>query len=160
MRGTERGARRMPKRHRSGSRHTAPAPIRPLRGAGYSPANPVPSFDQEPDWDEWGALITCKLWEAVALSTNRDPNCAPGEPFDSWPDDFRRRLRIACNHAGNDAPWCVDPALNVPYSEVNLSDFWAWALHQGWELPERLSEVQSEAVNIVPIPNKPGSGGK
>jgi hypothetical protein len=89
-------------------------------------------------------MLTCELWQAVALSLDIEPNAVPGltfrpivgGPFDDCPAQFRRRLEIANNHVewgAMDRPaYTRDRTREV----VRLADFADWAVSLGWELPD------------------------
>ena len=103
----------------AGLRHVsaAPEPITPIRYSyrpnASTPGNPPtpatvtaqPLALRMPDWEKWGYMVTCTVWQAVALSLNIEPDLLNEYgPFDPdsqrHPAPFRNRLSIACNRAG------------------------------------------------------------
>jgi hypothetical protein len=96
------------------------------------------------DWNKWAYVLTSEIWQAVALSLDIEPHALPGldfrpiigGPFDSCPEEFRRRLDIARNHVEGGVLKCTAHAGSRPHDTVSLSVFAAWAQSLGWSLPD------------------------
>jgi hypothetical protein len=97
----------------------------------------VPPSKQAAYWDKWTHILIARLWQAVALSMDIEPDTMPGlelQPnriggaFDDCPADFKRRLDIACNHAEAAALRCADLTPGFGHSKVALTHFADWAL--------------------------------
>ena len=100
--------------------------------------------DPRADWEKWSQMLTCELWQAVALSLGFEPYGLPGltfrpilgGPFDACPERFRRRLAIANNHVECGAMHRPAYEGDRTRETVKLHDFVAWAQSLEWELPE------------------------
>ena len=69
------------------------------------------------------------------------------DPFVNCPDDFRRRLKIVCNHIENGKLRAEGAS---PFHNVKLVDFSEWALSaMGWNrLPEQFPRKSSATSDI------------
>lgn len=107
---------------------------------------PTPLLGPRADWDKWSQILTCELWQAVALSLEIEPDAMPGVnfrpinggPFDDCPAEFRRRLEIADNHVQSGALGRPAYAGNRTREIVKLSELATWAQSRGWSLPDAL----------------------
>lgn len=104
------------------------------------------------DWQVWQHVPAARLWEAVALSLNRDPRSINVHP-QSWMADrfifeeskpFTDRLMIAernltASGAGLRARSLV---IGAPSQcSVSLAEFAAWALSLPWDIPPELERI-------------------
>lgn len=101
-----------------------------------------------PDWREWNHIPTVKEWQAAALSLNLNPwslkqnfSIAFGDSLGfseySFPsraayDEFELRRRVL--------------AANIQFGqdEIRISEFAAWALSIGWDIPLELAALASK----------------
>jgi hypothetical protein len=110
------------------------------------------------NWDLWADMEQAKLWEAVALSLDIEPDSLPGldfrpivgGPFDDCPDEFKRRLKLAVSK------------FNGANTEIRLSSLREWAaqLTRPWTFPAefpRNHELPPEpaAINTTPDATEP-----
>lgn len=99
-----------------------------------APASSEPELPAA-DWEYWGCMSTCKLWEAVALSFDVSPASLDTFPgFDlvrpiRVPDRFKARLMIAMNRMGEfRSSLCIDDRYTPPFQlVVSLPRFAQWA---------------------------------
>jgi hypothetical protein len=128
----------------------APAPIRPRREGVAAPViNSMPSESREPNWQKWKAVPEVKLYEAVALSFNIDPQKLRRNPH-TWMGgsrfregrDFDDRLFIVERNLQSFKPTGSVAAL-IEGGEVfiSLQTFGAWAVSMHWSLPNELVEL-------------------
>lgn len=127
---------------------SAPPPIKPIGGFGAS-VRPKPKPAQTPDWDFWLHMPEVKLWQAVALSMNIDPDSLKHHPQacmagpgagpifteDSYPsreerDRADKRLRLlAANKTVKNGFSPGTLSMDNPANHgVRLSEFAAWAV--------------------------------
>lgn len=93
------------------------------------------------EWAEWKQYGSVKLWQAVALSVDRQPPTNPNKwikpsGFDVAVDkearaEFRERLRIAASHVGIKLK-SVTISDNRICSLLELKSFVVWASAIGW----------------------------
>ena len=129
----------------------APAPITPLRGGSSGTfRRPIETIA---DWSKWEYMLTAKVWQAVALSMDKEPDSLPidwrpvtGGPFDDCSLEFRRQLSIAENHCGR-ALKCEVYTSKRFGSEVSLEAFADWALSLHWVLPSKFPGVAKAALS-------------
>jgi hypothetical protein len=138
----------------------APPPITPLRGGGYIPK--PGTNDRLPRWNKWRLMPEVKIWEAVALSLNIEPEkietdrigwTEGGHPFDES-DDFNDRLKILRKHASNQTHFPTPCSLNMGswhLGEKRLDEFAAWCSHVGFEIPPELSALAKAAPQTAPM---------
>ena len=123
------------------------------------------------NWEKWAQLIDVEVWEAVALSFGAEPETIRGlnldwrddDPFEDCQDDFRLKLKIACNHIESGAlraKW----ARKTPFRKVKLVDFseWACAPPRNWLLPKQFPRNPQDeragdgnATQALPAPSTP-----
>ena len=141
----------------------APPPITPNRGfKAYGVTTRITPPAKTPDWDFWLNMPEVKLWQAVALSMNIDPDslkhsgtawmAGPGkwsiftnDSFSSSEQqiifDKRLRLLVANKSVKNGfSPGTLsmdDPA----YHSVRQSEFSPWAQSIGWDIPAELAAM-------------------
>jgi len=108
------------------------------------------------DWELWGSVLSAEVWQAVALSLDLDPEGLDidwrpadySDPFESCPVEFKRRLKIAINHAQNGRLELASIAFsNGPRSSVKLPIFTKWAQSLDWPLPPRPPFKMSGGTN-------------
>jgi hypothetical protein len=132
--------------------------------------NPIPSVpkgtgtarresrktDRQPNWGKWLSIPEVRIWEGVALSLNIDPDKVNHHP-ESWmvddhlfkePQEFKDRVVIARRNAGGGRALTLTTVQmgSVVNSYVVLKQFVSWAYSIGWELPERLLELNDVGV--------------
>ena len=97
-----------------------------------------------PEWSAWGRVSSMELWEAVALSCDVEPRCVVGwiepRPIANEPlDKFLSKLRQAMAALQiNDGKLPCQPSATLPQkARVDIGDFRAWAISEGWSLPEQ-----------------------
>ena len=128
----------------------APAPIRSRREGVAAPViNSMPSESREPNWQKWKAVPEVKLYEAVGLSLNIDPQKLRRNP-QTWIGgnrfregrDFDDRLFIVERNLQSFKPTGSVAAL-IEGGEVfiSLQTFGAWAVSMHWSLPNELVEL-------------------
>lgn len=126
-------------------------------GNGYRPPTPAAN---SPDWREWISTPKVEVWQACALSLNIDPHSlkrrdgymseSGGSPYfedNSFPSkaireecNLRRRVLIA-NLRDDPKKFSLTSSTASGYSEVRLSEFAAWALSIGWDIPAELVAI-------------------
>ena len=120
---------------------------------------PTPAANT-PDWREWIITPKVEVWKACALSLNIDPHSlkrrdeyvdeSDGSPYfrdSSFPSkaireecNLRRRVLIA-NLRDDPKKFSLRSSTASGYSEVRLSEFAAWALSIGWDMPAELVAI-------------------
>ncbi len=114
---------------------------------------------RKPIWKDWRHMMTCQLWEAVALASDLDPNAfAPGEGGrlgsgvvdpGTWKvpessiaimgkrdrDRMRRQLRTAVSHLGIGLR-VVESAGIRSRTVITLPNYVEWSRDMGFDLPE------------------------
>jgi hypothetical protein len=136
-------------------RSKASPPISPVRG-GYARANPIRAIEAA-NWNLWACMSSGRLWQAVALAHNIEPDTLPVDwsdkkPFEDCPKAVKDDIQIACNHAENGKLKCLTRRLySSVYNEVDLSDFaeW-WALSLGRPLPDRFPRGSKTELDANP----------
>ncbi len=127
-------------------------------GNRYRPPTP-PS---PPDWSFWLHMPEVRLWQAVALSMNIDPDSLKGHPqgwmagpgsgpiftdnsFSSSEQrvTFDKRLRLlAANKSVKNGFSPGTLSMDHPaYNSVRLSEFSPWAQSIGWDIPAELVAI-------------------
>ena len=94
------------------------------------------------DWSTWGRVRYARLWHAIALSLDVEPNALAidwkqGDPFETCPEEFRARLEAANRRLG-DMHTGHTPDLVV------LPKFAALAVSMNWELPDEFQRMADE----------------
>lgn len=119
------------------------------------------SLGQSADWSKWGNMISSKLWQAVALSLDFEPDSIVefhrtfGELNTKHsPSEFIQRLEIAQNHLAARKMDSLIIKFGKPnFSEVELAGFSSWATEMGWKLPEKFPKATNNNVdkaNTIP----------
>jgi hypothetical protein len=136
-----------PKQHSGNTSHTGQAP---------QPSAPKWTVDvTPPDWSLWKFLPSLRLWQAVALSLNLEPDAHSGAEAKTLPDDFHKRLRIA---KANLEAMSIDRTVadnHAPISglPVRVEDFVTWAHAIGWSLPAEFLDVREGLPGRLPVPD-------
>ena len=109
------------------------------------------------DWSMWRSMATVELWEALALSVDRDPaHPPPPSSTDQVNKDYERRLRIAESHLGPGGTLqLVRGASSHTGARVSLPVFAAWALSLGWNLPDAFPRAVVDSSRILIDPRAP-----
>src|SRR5262245_16552383 len=103
-----------------------------------------------PNWQKWRHIPNAKIWEAVALSMNIDPDLVRHNR--SWAEneysfdesgEFRDRVVVAKRNIGVKGGLSLSliSLASGMQSEVNLAAFAAWAMSINWEIPAELAEI-------------------
>lgn len=110
-----------------------------------------------PDWSLWLALPKVKVWQAVALSLDLDPDAMTPEPH-NWMAGPNVRICFAANSFGNRAQ-AVEfdkrqriAAANLggdDRAEAPLSDFLDVAARHGWRVPTALQPAFELRLQIA-----------
>ncbi len=110
------------------------------------------------NWDLWADMEQARLWEAVALSLDIEPNSLPGlnfrpivgGPFDDCPDEFKTRLKLAVSKFYD------------ANTEIRLSSLREWGerLTRPWTFPAEFPHKHEHrpepaAVSSAPDATKP-----
>ncbi|ARV17766.1 hypothetical protein AEP_00807 [Curvibacter sp. AEP1-3] len=96
-----------------------------------------------------------KLFEAVALSLNLNPNALEWDRFENKfeaGEDFDRRLRISESHAASGGLRLLSHCGTTHNSPVNLRAFAIWATGVWQDLPEQLHVNQVAAATVAQVP--------
>lgn len=98
----------------------------------------------EPDWGVWRSISNAELWEVVALSCGIDPSCLIGwtepRPITNAPlTNFHNQLRKAVASLEENGGGLHRLAGNMEHraTRIGLGDFRAWAISEGWLLPDQ-----------------------
>lgn len=139
----------------------APPPITPAAGfKAYGVTTRIAPPANTLDWREWINTPKVEVWQACALSLNIDPHSlkqrdgymseSGGSPYFkdySFPSiaireecNLRRRVLIA-NLRDDPKKFSLRSSTASGYSEVRLSEFAAWALSIGWDIPAELAAM-------------------
>ncbi|MEI6195784.1 MAG: hypothetical protein WCS42_15800 [Verrucomicrobiota bacterium] len=123
----------------------APPPLERIRGGGGVSIRPKQREGAAADWQTWGDMIQAQVWEAVALSLDLEPEKLPGldwraidgNIFGDCPEEFRRRLKIACNAVDSLALPTESGDYQARSRVVSLAKFarWTTTLNRPWTLP-------------------------
>lgn len=153
----------------------APAPITPLRGTSFTPYGIItiqpPKLPPEPDWKFWLHMPEVKLWQAVALSMNIDPDSLKNHPqawmsgngslifkegsFSSAQGEvFYKRLRLLVANKKVKSGFSPGTlSMETPHNHgVRLSECFAWALSIGWDLPPVLIAIGRKQAEMTGAP--------
>ena len=121
-----------------------------------------------PNWRKWRHVPTAKLWEAVALSLDIEPNqvrhnkhswMAETHLFDEG-EEFADRVFVTRKNLGKD-PLLQPTLIQIGHPEaceVLLVDFVRWTQAIGWEIPAALSDIAT--VRASGQDTNTGRGGK
>lgn len=98
----------------------------------------------EPDWGVWRRISNAELWKVVALSCGIDPSCLIGwtepRPITNAPlTNFHNQLRkaVASLEANGGRLHSLAGNMQHQATRVELGDFRAWAISEGWLLPDQ-----------------------
>ena len=120
-----------------------------------------------PNWRKWRHVPNVRLWEAVALSLDIEPDLvqwsagwADGAPIYKESLSFNDRLFVAKRNLSTTR--MLEPtmiALGKPEQcEVSLAKFSAWACSIDWEIPQQLAECADQRTELntafVPLAEK------
>ncbi|MDP2267225.1 MAG: hypothetical protein Q8J70_11790 [Thiobacillus sp.] len=100
---------------------------------------------QKPIWEEWESAKTAKLWHAVALACDLDPNNFGFFYLDklrsslgpSYPAVFANLLKLAINNLGPNGLLGPANMENLEDTEIELPKFAAWLKTIGHRPPEK-----------------------
>jgi hypothetical protein len=111
------------------------------------------------DWYFWKNISKVKLWEAVCLACNCDPdkqNYNNTYDFNEHEigsnDKFKKLLRLLKNNIG-DKQFFSNVTLNIGDANlyrVRLSEFAAWCEHIGYDIPPDLAALGKDAPQASP----------
>lgn len=119
------------------------------------------------DWQVWQHVPDAHLWEAVAISLNREPRSIKVYP-QGWMDNglifeeskpFTDRLLIAERNltaAAGTGLRAHSLVVGTPYQcSVSLAEFAAWALSLPWDIPPEMERMAATASMSDPddVPN-------
>lgn len=162
----------------------APPPITPISGfKAYGVTTRIAPPAKTPDWDFWLHMPEVRLWQAVALSMNIDPDLLKGHP-QAWmggpgagpifkensfssqaqKDTFGKCLRLlVANLSVKNGFSPGTLSMDNPHNHgVRLSEFAAWAPTVGWnDIPPELAALAKKptaAAETKPAPAKAGAG--
>lgn len=116
----------------------------------------------KPDWDFWRHMPEIKLWQAIALSMNIDPdllkysrdrwNGLPSRDDENKFDKHLRLLRANKSTKNGFTPGTLSMD-NPDNHGVRPSEFSAWAQSIGWDIPPELAALaamgDNDCENIV-----------
>ncbi len=118
-----------------------------------TPENPSYQRLRPPVWDDWKSIEKVRLWQAVALICNLDPNQYTqfdlpylSRPFfDPPPHNFEELLILAKSAVGS-GPLKLSSISEqgLDESEINLSSFGAWAKSVGYKIPSEFPWHEEE----------------
>ncbi|MDQ3196287.1 MAG: hypothetical protein M3Q32_07955 [Pseudomonadota bacterium] len=115
----------------------APDPIMPLSSSGHtSQSDRQEAFERPADWSKWRFMLKVKLYEAVALSLNLEPQPPPLQN-----PAFKNRLVIAGSHLSIDG--LLRPE-DYSTAEILLPEFGVWAESIDLELPAEFPRRATE----------------
>jgi hypothetical protein len=117
--------------------------------------------DRPPNWKKWRHMPDVKIWEAVALSLDIDPDevfhNSQGWMVDTHLFDeskeFGDRLQIAgrCLGAGTGLSPRILSMSDRSASRVSLAEFAAWAISVDFQIPTQLVDMATlKAKNTTP----------
>lgn len=162
----------------------APPPITPVSGFKvYGVTTRIAPPAKTPDWDLWLHMPEVRLWQAVALSMNMDPDSLKNHP-QAWmagagaepifkensfssqaqKDMFGKRLRLlVANKTVKNGFSPGTLSMDNPHNHgVRLSEFAAWAPTVRWnDIPPELAALAKKptaAAETKPAPAKAGAG--
>jgi len=109
---------------------------------------------RKPKWSKWRFILEVKLWEAIALSLNIDPdkvkfnhdNWALGNSVFEESKEFEDRLEILKRTIDrNNGLKSLDISIgNQSANTISLPQFAVWALSIGWKIPQELADLTQE----------------
>ncbi|WP_371435413.1 hypothetical protein [Polaromonas sp.] len=124
-----------------------------------------------PDWAIWANIPTCRVWQAICLSLNIDPDedhtsistwlKYGGKAPNGFPAAFAARLQVAIGNLGGKIRQLDGGERGTQYSHVRISDVQAlFSGIEGWQFPDELVKsvrrTQREAAldaMRVPLPS-------
>lgn len=128
---------------------------------------------EAPRWEYWRQVGAAKLWQAILLSCNRDPEWrTPNECYTQsqgaiWGGlasltngQAAERLAIAVSRVGVDLPIFLPNQDKVARSTIELKKFVAWAMNLGWDIPDELKGMASPDSKISGSKGKDDLGEK
>ena len=122
---------------------------------------PMTPKARQPNWQQkWRHIPTAKMWEAVALSLDIEPDKINHHP-QGWmagrhvfkeSEEFDDRLLVACRNAAvlNGLTWENASGSDFGDSAVRLSKFAAWAISIKWEIPPEFAEIAAKEPQPSP----------
>ncbi len=131
----------------------APPPITPLRHTYKSPKQ----IDENlPDWNFWKHKTKWKLWESVCLACNCNPDKENYNDRYNFSEHgigsntkFKMLLRLlrdrVCNSQWREFFSDVVRVPNADFISVRPSEFAAWCLHIGYDIPPELAALAGDA---------------
>jgi len=138
----------------------------PFELASNSSDNDEGESLRTPNWSKWRLMPAVKIWEAVALSLDIEPEKVKHNPY-GWmaethlfdeSQEFKDRLEVA--KARRTEINSIPRAINMSDSSSNfvgLWDFGQFALQIGWCLPTAFSDVPQEKGKVVSVIEQPKS---
>lgn len=106
-----------------------------------------------PIWREWQLIPKASINDVCLLSLNLNPyrihaNAWPVDAGDDYYDEFFLRLRVTEANSMNDpVRFCGH---RHQLNGVRLSEFAAWALSIGWDIPPELAALASQVADMKP----------
>ena len=148
----------------------APEPISPVRG-GRSTYAPVTKTPGTPDWAIWANIPNCRVWQAVCLSLDIDPDDSH-PAISTWleygnrvphglPAAVTARLQVALGNLGGKIR-VLDGGAGTQYSLVRITEVAAlFESIDGWSFPSGLGRAakQSQRERELDAMSVPGAGG-
>jgi len=108
------------------------------------------------NWTKWQQIPDVKLWEAIALSLDIDPNAVKWKetfgnesPLDEG-EEFDDRIEILERNI-LDRKYFSPNTINMVNTRdfgVSLSEFAVWAQSINWEIPQELADLTNEGQTI------------
>lgn len=105
----------------------------------------------KPNWEHWQPTQIVYLWQAVMLSCDEEPgdeDSIEDELPSSASAEAARRARTAGNAVAVQLPVVRQNAAYFLRSTVELAQFIAWAIAQGWTLPGPLAQMASPKSGV------------
>ena len=115
---------------------------------------------RKPDWAKWGTEEKGRLWQAVALACNYDPNNFKFLEFPelsnyhgAHPQDFVELLTLAKNNLGSSLKAASINKSWLQESDVLYSTFGSWLKSTGYEIPAEFpwGHREESITRTVPI---------
>jgi hypothetical protein len=148
----------------------APPPITPLDGSGTASVDLVrksaaksANAARRPKWNKWRLIPEVRLWEAVALSLDIDPEKVrynskrwiDAQHRFSESDRFNERLEITRRNVGSGKSLTSRTlSLDEPTNcTVSLKQFTDWAHSIEWKIPAELAELRGGGSQTLNAPS-------
>lgn len=135
------------------------AKVPPSRTGANKESPLVGSQRAKPDWPTWGNMVLVRLYQAVALSVDIDPDAV--DPFGERdaPDlgEFFNRLRVADSALGLKLPVVKREraVFGIGWDKVRLDAFAKWVVGTRWPIPEEFPRPQATPA----VPSAPATAG-